>query len=230
MISIRQSAKLLVTTAAILMAATSFAGFWDWSTPYQGPDKDIITLVITANYKKPLLMAQLIQNENRQPFILLPNSKEKKIFFWPAGKKNPAIEIKEKNLGRFISFLNPQQIIVLGDKRYVSAKYLNMINKNLTVVVIKNRDWIKASEVVQKMLNLNNLYRDYSRMYQKLQSDDLYVPTKKKSQPAAEVKVQESEEIDILEPQPVDSGNNNEKISQPEIKNPNKTGPVLVEE
>ena len=78
--------KLIALLAMLVIGSGSvFAGFWDWSTPYQGPDKDVITLVITGNYKTSRTMAELIQYETRQPFILLPYSGAKGIFFCPAG-------------------------------------------------------------------------------------------------------------------------------------------------
>ncbi|MCF6175990.1 MAG: hypothetical protein L3J71_09505 [Victivallaceae bacterium] len=236
------SAKILFSVSVFLVASSAFAGFWEWSTPYQGPHKDIITLVITANYAKPRIVAQLIQNENRQPFILLPKKGGDKIFFWPAGKKNLALEIREKKLARFIKFLNPSQVIVLGDKRYVSQKYLDTIDKNITTVIIQNDNWEKSAMTLQKMLKLNNLYRDFKRLNDEAKGG-LYKPTPRR-QPIAqdEVSKQDKEVVtitvddDATEVDPAASSKTpaaeaevKVEVKEPGIKAP-KSGPVLIEE
>ena len=56
--------------AAFVFALISVAAFANpWS--YHGPKRDIVSLVVTANYEKPCLLAELIQVESRQPFLLL---------------------------------------------------------------------------------------------------------------------------------------------------------------
>lgn len=68
--------KSLVFT--LLLAAITLTGFAEdgplsFLTPYKGPEKDVINLIITGNYVKSKMMAELIQNENKQPFILVPS-------------------------------------------------------------------------------------------------------------------------------------------------------------
>ena len=243
MIVFKFSAKTLLFISMFLVTASTFAGFWEWSTPYQGPHKDIITLIITANYPRPVVMAQLIQSENRQPFILLPKKGDDKIFFWPAGKNNLALEIREKNLARFIKFLNPKQVIVLGDKRHVPQKYLDAINKKITTIIIQNGNWNNSAMTLQKMLKLNTLYRDFKRLNDEAKSG-LYRPTPRRQPIAPEaVEKQDNEiiiiptETDKIEDGKVETDNSESDISitetveikEPPIKAP-KSGPVLIEE
>ena len=249
MIVFKFSTKTLLFISMFLVTASTFAGFWEWSTPYQGPTKDIITLVITANYAKPVVMAQLIQHENRQPFILLPKKGEEKIFFWPAGKKNLALEIKEKNLARFIKFLHPKQIIILGDKRYVPQKYLDAIDKNITTITVQNDNWNNSAMVIQKMLKLNTLYRDFKRLNDEAKRG-LYKPTPRRQPIASEEVAKQDDEIITVttETDKVEVGkgeiDESEKtisitdtpvketpieVKEPPIKAP-KDGPVLIEE
>ena len=252
--SFKFTVKNLLLLSILLFTTSTFAGFWEWSTPYQGPHKDIITLVITANYAKPVMMAQLIQNENRQPFILLPKKGGDKIFFWPAGRKNLAIEIREKNLARFIKFINPKQVIVLGDKRYVAQKYLDMIDKNITTVTIQNASWERGAKTIQKLLKLNNLHRDFKRLNDEAKSG-LYKPTPRREPIAQDAVLKQDEavvavsvdddavEIDAIavEVDAVDADAEmvapdapaaeqaTDGIKEPEITAP-KSGPVLIEE
>lgn len=244
------SAKMILSLSVLLVASSAFAGFWKWSTPYQGPTKDVLTLMVTSNYATPVMIAQLIQHENRQPFILLPKAGETKIFFWPAGKKNLALEIRKKNLARFIKFLHPKQVIVLGDKRYVAQQYLDAIDKNIPTVVIRSDNWGNNALTLQKMLRLNNLYRDFKRLNNEAKSG-LYKPTKRSQpmpqeellKPASEtVKVEVDTNKVEADTAKVEGGSKSSAVAtptkkiesggikEPEIKTPAEAEPVLIEE
>jgi hypothetical protein len=228
--------KAFASIAVIFLTASAFAGFWDWSTPYRGPHKDLITLVITANYKKPLLLAQLIQHENRQPYILLPARKATGIFFCPVNDKKPALEIREKNLSRFIKFLNPKKIIILGDSAYVPKKYLKMIDKNIPIIIVSSDDWNRAAATLANLLDLTNLTSDYKRLSKKLDNGKLYQPTAKPKK--AEVVVEEEINItETVEPKKQDAAiekpaaekANTPAIKEPEIVMPAKA-PQIIED
>jgi hypothetical protein len=188
-----------------------FAGLNDW-LPYRGPDKDIITLMMTGNFAKSRLMADLIQNENKQPYILLPASGKGRIFFCPSGKRK-ALEILEKDLARFIKFVNPKQIIVIGNKHYVPQKYLDKIDPNQTVIIIKNKNWNIAAERIARLLDLSNLASDYKKLYEKLEGGSLYKPTTMNGVPVRrnQVPVVITEEVELME-------TNGEAIEEEEIQ------------
>ena len=162
--------------AILTISMSAQAGYWDWSRPYRGPTKDIITLVVTSNYKNSRMMADLIQGENKQPYILLPAVGQSKIFFCPArGEKS--LEIQEADLPRFIKYINPKQILIIGDNNYVPEKYRKLIDQNQTVIAVRNKNWIEASRRVENILDLSNLSYDYKKLYDRLESGDLYRST-----------------------------------------------------
>jgi len=166
---------VIASLLSVCVTFSLFAGFWDWTQPYKGPKRDIINLRITANYRDTLLLAQVAQYHSKQPFILLPAKGQNQIFFWPA-RQDTAMEIAEADLTRFISFLNPQRIIVIGGTNVVPEKYLNMIPRDQTVVVIYNQDWQKVAETLNFYLRETNISNDFSRLRAQL-SGPLYVPT-----------------------------------------------------
>ena len=87
----------------ILSICTTGVFAASWLT--NGPKRDIVTLWSSpGNYKSPRLMAELILNESRQPYLLLPTpqSKVQKIIF--VQPKGPALEIAPKNLRQYLSF------------------------------------------------------------------------------------------------------------------------------
>lgn len=162
--------------AILTISISAMAGAWDWGTPYRGKTRDIITLVVTTNYKNSRMMADLIQGENRQPYILLPAVGQSKIFFCPA-RGERSLEIQEAELPRYIKFLNPQQILILGDNNYVPEKYRALIDQNQTVISVKNKNWNEAAKQVQRILGLSNLAYDYRRLSEQLESGELYRST-----------------------------------------------------
>ncbi|MEI8248037.1 MAG: hypothetical protein WCI51_19530 [Lentisphaerota bacterium] len=172
------SRKFILAAMAVVLTSSAFAfNVREMATPYQGPERDVITLIITSNYKKSRLLAELIQRETKQPILLLPAGDQKGIYFMPASVKKPAMEIKEENIGKFVAFINPQQILVLGDRGFVHQEYIDMIDKKMPVFVVNGRDWIINARSVAKLLDLNNLSSDYTRLYRQVEGGTLYKPS-----------------------------------------------------
>lgn len=169
--------------------SSSFADFWETITPYRGPKRDVITLMITANYKHPLVITQLIQETTKQPYLLLPAINSKGIFFNPPRERSEeALEINEENLARFIKFLNPKQIVIFGDKQYVADKYRKMIAKEIPVITIEGSNWERIAERASILLDARNASSDYKKLAQQLNSGLLYKPKKTKAKVEEPVK------------------------------------------
>ena len=231
----------LTSSAGVLEnVQKGFGDFVDFITPYQGPKKDITTLIITSNYVKSKMLAELIQFDTKQPYILLPAAGQDKIYFCPAHGRKPQ-EIKEEKLARFIKFVSPREILVLGDKTYVQDKYLRMIDENQTLLVVSNRNWNETAKSVGKMLNLNNIASDFKRTLEDWQSGQRYVPEHTPI-PLKQMKSETNNEIIIPEvkqtPQVIEVETTTPIIEieeptlimdEPEIIIPD-TAPVIIEE
>lgn len=178
-----------------------FGDFVDFITPYRGPKKDITTLVITSNYVKSKMLAELIQFDTKQPYLLLPAAGQDKIFFCPAHGRKPQ-EITEEKLSRFIKFVNPRQILVLGDKNYVSEKHLKVIDEHQTLWVVSNRNWNQTAKSVGKLLNLSNLASDFQRTLNDWQSGQRYVPERSPI-PLQQIHIEETDAMVIETAAPV---------------------------
>jgi len=164
-----------MTVAMALVSASLLAGTWDGPyRPNKGPDKAIQTLVITGNYLKPRLLAELIQVESKQPVLLLPSQPGGMIFFLPSNET--AMEVDSANFAKFLKFANPKRIIVIGDERFVPESYTRQIDPNLTVWRVKNKDWKQVAEDAEDLLRLNNLARDFKRLSDQIDSGRLYRP------------------------------------------------------
>jgi hypothetical protein len=190
------SRKFFLAAMAVLFTSTCFAiSVKEMTTPYQGPERDVITLIITSNYKKSRLLAELIQRETKQPILLLPAGDQKGIYLMPGTVKKLALEVKEENIGKFVAFINPQQILVLGDRGFVPQNYINMIDKKMPVFVVNGRDWLINARSVARLLDLNNLASDYTRLYRQVEGGKLYQPSE--NAPAETAAAPEAAKTDV---------------------------------
>lgn len=209
-----------------------------WS--YHGPKRDIVNLVVTVNYEKPRLIAELIQVENRQPYLLLPVNDDGNMYFCPYDRKNPKF-VSKKNLAQILAIIAPKQIIVLGNERYVSQDYVKEFRKVAPVVVINAENWQLAADTVAPMLNLSRLPDSFRKLNAELESGRLYIPKKKEEKSesseeaadkSAEKETEENKAVPAVEKQETKApaAKESEKYppfdAEPEIKKDVKTADV----
>lgn len=195
--------KAILISAAIFglfVLGTTFNAFSqgkNWTKIYQGPKKDVVTLMITGNYAKSRLLTDLIQLRNNQPYILVPKNPGDRFYFVPA--KGEGVAIDDEKFTRFVKFLNPKNIIIIGDSRFVPEYYLNKIDKTQTYIRINNKYWDDIAQAAGEMLDLPGLAKDYKRLYQELVSGKLYTNKERPElPPVSEIR----EETVIVEPPP----------------------------
>lgn len=153
------------------MATASFApaaaaGAWDTAHMFDTPEKSVDTLVMTANYVRPRMIADLAQGETRSPYILLPASGDSKIFLCMA--KGPAVEIRPSDLSKLISYLNPQRVVVLGDLRFVPDSYRAAIEPRFAVVKVESDNWYTNAVAVANLLERPAIVEKYNAYAAKL--------------------------------------------------------------
>ncbi|MCQ2352022.1 MAG: hypothetical protein MJ033_00910 [Victivallaceae bacterium] len=175
-------------SAIFLVALIAFgASAFSWTT--LGPRRKPVTLIITANYKSPRLLADLIQAESRQPYLLLPapESGDSRIIFCPY-KKNGAMLISEDRINEFVRWLAPRRIIVLGNETFVPRRYTDLLDRTIPVIRIESKSWGRAAEELNYLLNLSNLGKDYRRLQQEmLEAGGIYRPISRPAAPAAPI-------------------------------------------
>ncbi len=177
---------------AVLFTVSASAGV-PWAS--KGPKRTIETLVLAGNYKSPRLMADLIQNESRQPYLLFPapESGDTRIYFCPA--KGPALEIPADQLNDYVNFLHPRRIVVLGNQTYLPDSAFQMLDRTIPIVRIEGKNWNLIAEELTFMLNLSNLAGNFKDLRE--QMNNSYKPTSlprqlKEAKPVAAIE-QESE-------------------------------------
>ena len=173
----------LLSVLALLCAVAADAAPW----MSLGPKRKLETLVITGNYKSPRLLAELIQNESRQPYILLPDPSrgDNRIYFCPP--KSAALEVRETYFNDFIRTAGPKRIIILGDERYVPRRFEDLLDKAIPVVRVTGANWFRIAEELTFMLNLNHLDRNYKRLRETMLDDGgIYRPVSRPAAPKQE--------------------------------------------
>ncbi len=169
---------IIKVTLMSVFAVTSFiplhAGSWNWTRPYKMPEKNVNTLIIVGNYRKPRLLADLIQSETKQPILLIPSDTDGQIYFMPAKDETMSIELTD--LTDFLKYLKPGKIIVLGDKRYVPENFLKAIDPSQTVISVTNKSWDKIAKTTARIMDLTYLDRRFNKYEAKIESGELYSP------------------------------------------------------
>lgn len=185
--------KIFSVVLMFVLCGTAFAAPWS----SLGPKRKPVTLVITANYVTPRLLAELILNESSQPYLLLPaaDQENKKIFFC-SRKNNNTMVIAEKHLNRFINFLGVKRIIVLGNTSYVPQRYIDMLDHNTPVMRIESNDWYRIAEELNYMLNLSNLDKNFKKLREALITEGRrYRPLKSSAAPKQEKAVDAAADV-----------------------------------
>ena len=185
--------KIFSVVLMFILCGTAFAAPWS----SLGPKRKPVTLVITANYVTPRLLAELILNESSQPYLLLPaaDQENKKIFFC-SRKNNNTMVIAEKHLNRFINFLGVKRIIVLGNASYVPQRYIDMLDHNTPVMRIESNDWYRIAEELNYMLNLSNLDKNFKKLREALITEGRrYRPLKSSAAPKQEKAVDAAADV-----------------------------------
>lgn len=168
--------KVLFATLFTTLITPIFAGSWNWTKPYKMPEKNIENLIIIGNYRQPRLVADLIQNETKQPILVIPTSGEGDIFFMPADRNDKTLTIKVEDINDFVKFLQPEKILVLGNKKYVPEHYLEHIDSSQTIITVTNKNWASIAKAASRILDLKYLIRDFDAQQKRLNSGKLYRP------------------------------------------------------
>ncbi len=161
--------KTVLLAAVCLTSLGCFGASWF----VRGNKYNVETLVITGNYKSPRLMADLIQAESRQPYIIVPAANAKYSYWYVAMPKTDGFAMSEDKFGPWVKFCQCRRVVILGDKNCVPEKYEAMIDKSIPVVRITG-DWERVAEELTFMLNLSNLKRNYPELRRQL--DRTYQP------------------------------------------------------
>ena len=191
----RLSTVMLLFTAVLFGSAALSAAPWAAS----GPKRELTTIMVVGNYKSSRLLAETVQNENHQPYILLsdPHTNDSRIFFCPPPPA-ASLEIPGNRLNEFVRNANPRRIVIFGDERYVPGAFERSLDGTIPVLRISGCDWNRIADEVTFILNLSHVDRNYRKLRETMLNDGrIYRPV---SRPAA--KPQDAQEEKAPEASP----------------------------
>ena len=140
---------------------------WTWFLSLF-PQNRVDVLMVSGNYAKPRLLAELVQKRNSQPFLLIsPTANGEELYLMPAGNE-ATVTAKEKFV-ELVEFMQPRQVIFLGDSDYMPAQYVELIRNRFPVTQIIGDDWNKNAQNLAQLLHLNNLSERYAELLKVLE-------------------------------------------------------------
>ncbi|MCK5834156.1 MAG: hypothetical protein KAG98_00310, partial [Lentisphaeria bacterium] len=162
------SAKRIILFSLVLsITQMSYAGFWDtikfWETT------KVETLIITGNYTKSRLLAEIIQNEEKAPILLFsPKGKKAEFYYLPYGK-----EAHGKKLGRLteiLKFIDPKSILVVGDASYVGKETTKALNKTIIPTThLSSENWVVNAQAASRIFGEDIIVKDFIRLSENLE-------------------------------------------------------------
>lgn len=149
-----------VIVATFLIANLSHAQWWNpKSVLFERDAKQADTLIVTGNYIKSRMVAELFQRATKQPILLLPSPGGNGSFYFLSPKKS--VEIQSADFVRFIEFLQPKKIVLMGNEEYAPARYVDMLGGDIPLWTIRNNDWEKIAATVGDMFGIKQLLHNY---------------------------------------------------------------------
>ena len=125
-------------------------------------------LVVTGNFAKSRLLAELCQHKTKQPVLLISPEDvgRDELFFMPTAPDAMAFEASK--YVEFVDFLNPIRIVFLGDTQYVPNSYIEQVRGRFPTVVLNSRDWLDNANALGALIKDKSLAMRYSTYFEKL--------------------------------------------------------------
>ena len=142
--------------------------------------KPLPYLLIVSNYRIPRkVIAEYLRTEYDVPYILLPSnpgrpSKDDQVYFSGGRSSSGDAEVvlSAPLLSRFIAYLRPETVIILGDDSYINPVYRLSVPESVRKVEFSNAEW-KVNTVRLDEFFRTTLKTDISDHYLKfLQNQD----------------------------------------------------------
>lgn len=165
--------KLMVAVLAVASCLQASAGDWynprTWFKKKKGDIVDYEVMIVTSNYVKSRVLAELIQYYTGQPILLLPTGNDKTMFvLGPKDAAKPVMEVHPKNYELFMKDMHPKTLIFLGNEKYVPLKYIKPFKDRHATWVVNNNDWQQIALSCEDLLAIKDLRIEYLRLLHQL--------------------------------------------------------------
>jgi hypothetical protein len=147
--------RVLLLISLLNIVTISDASWWNRKKP-----EKIETLIITSNYIKSRIVAELLMIEKNQPILLLSTDGEKDKIYCLFPHSRDGLVVKKVDFVKFVNYLHPKNVVFLGNEQYVPTEYKDLLNDRTTWSVTGN-DWNNIAVSVGSILRYKRLWEDY---------------------------------------------------------------------
>lgn len=162
----------LVLVAVAGACVTAQAGWFNW---FGG--RRIETLLVTGNFAKSRLLAELFQRQTKQPILLISpeGSGKDQLYFLPSVPEAMALE--PEKYAEWVDYLHPARIVILGDTAFVPQPYIDQIRGRFPTVVLNSRDWLDNAKALGSLIKDKGLARRYGTYFDKIDAAAGSIPS-----------------------------------------------------
>lgn len=138
--------------------------------PTYKESKLIPYLILTSNYATPRFLAETARKKAGCPVIIVPEAlpvPEKGTLLAVRMPNDEAMMIRAEDLSRFLAYLRPRNVIILGNSDVVPPIYSLAVPSGSGLIQVNDRAWKVNAIRLDDLLNTSpSIYRAY-RKYNK---------------------------------------------------------------
>jgi hypothetical protein len=170
MIRSRLTPFVLGLLAFVAVTGAAQAGWWKkFVNAVTGKPPEYTTVIVTKNYIKSVMLAELIQHETGQPILLLPTGGEGESIY-AMGPGGQAGKFDRAKFLDVLEILSPKTVVFLGDERFAPKEYQDLARKLYPVCVLDAPDFDKVAEAAGAVMQLEDLADSYKDMIKQFDS------------------------------------------------------------
>ncbi|NQZ59294.1 MAG: hypothetical protein HRT88_17715 [Lentisphaeraceae bacterium] len=120
---------------------------------------NVDTIIIASTDYESRALAEHLQHRNNQLLMILPNNGDSRVYV--GGPDQQIMHIDDSRFSQFIDFVNPKNIIVLGNEVYVPKSYLANLHESVNTIILDDKDWRLIAWQLEDLTGFGGLADDY---------------------------------------------------------------------
>ena len=159
--------KSFFTMVAVVMMAFAFhaeAATWN---PFQHEGRvKAHTIILTGNYVKARILAELAQYYTKQPVLLIAQDSDSSYQVYYLPNTSEARNYKADEFMELVTFINPKRVILLGGSDFVPQSFTDQVKAKYSLISLDSSDWSKNAASLGEILEIKRLqsqFDEYAR-------------------------------------------------------------------
>ena len=161
----------LFASAALADESFTFSKLAFWRKPWPP------TLIVTGNFARSRLLAELAQRKTDMPVLLISQEEGgDQLYYMPSNPETMALP-PEKYMEFIETMLRPKRIVFVGDASYVPPNYIEVVKQTYPTIVISGQDWNKNAGELGRVLRSRTLAPVYRKALRALEEAEKHRET-----------------------------------------------------